>query len=90
MKDMTDRYRVTMDSSVEKAIFVHMPDKIVTFKQLRNNLYGMDLKDPKSFISKDEYDDKKVQFAYTVKDNTKYIPNRQKKEPKRIEKRCKH
>ena len=89
MKDMTGRYRVTMDSSVEKAMFVHMPDKVVIFKQLRSNIYGMGPEDPKSFISKDKYDDKKVQFTNTVKDNTKYMSNRQKKEPKRLEKRCK-
>ena len=27
MKDMTDKFRVTMDSAVEKALFVHMPKK---------------------------------------------------------------
>ena len=32
MKDMTDCYRVTMDSTVVKAIFVYLPDKIVIFK----------------------------------------------------------
>ena len=32
MNDMTDKFRVTMDSAVEKALFVHMPDKIVVFK----------------------------------------------------------
>ena len=77
MKDMTDRYRVTMDSAVEKAMFVHMPDKIVIFKQLKNNLYGMNPEDPKSFLSKDEYEGKKLQFVNTVKDNTKYMSNRQ-------------
>ena len=37
MKDMTDRYRVAMDSAVENAFFVHLLDKIVIFKQLKKN-----------------------------------------------------
>ena len=49
-KDMTDRYRVTMDSEKEKAMCVHIPDKKVVFKQLDNNLYGMDPSDPTSCI----------------------------------------
>ena len=40
MKDMTDRYRVTMDSAVEKALFVHLPHKVVIFKQLKYNLWN--------------------------------------------------
>ena len=52
MKDITDTYRVTMDSAVEKALFVHMPTKIVVFRQLKNNLYGMDPRDPTSYITK--------------------------------------
>ena len=31
MKDMTSKYRVTMDSAVEEALFVHMKNKIVVF-----------------------------------------------------------
>ena len=37
MNDMTDRYRVTMDSAVEHALFIHLLDKIVIFKQLKKN-----------------------------------------------------
>ena len=33
MKDMTDRYRVTLDPAVEKALFVHIPHKIVIFEK---------------------------------------------------------
>jgi hypothetical protein len=45
-----------MDTSKDKAFFVHLPDKIVVFKQMENNLYGMDPMDPNSFISKEKYD----------------------------------
>ena len=82
MKDMTDRFRVTMDSAVEKALFVHLPDKIVIFKQLKNNLYGMHPNDPESFISKDEYKEKKIQMMNIVADNLKYMSERQQKRAK--------
>ena len=60
LKDMTDRYRVTMDSEKEMEMFVHMLDKIVVFKQLDNNLYGMDPTDPTSYITTKKYEGKKV------------------------------
>ena len=82
MKDMTDRYRVTMDSAVENALFVHLPDRIVIFKQLKNNLYGMDPEDPESFISKDKYKEKKIQMMNIVDDNLKYMSERQQKRAK--------
>jgi len=58
---MTSGFKVTMDSSKEKAFLVHLPDKIVKFNQLKNNLYGMDLTDPKSYMKIDL--NKSVQFA---------------------------
>ena len=54
LSDMTSKFKVTMDTSKEKAFFVHLPDKIVKFRQMENNLYGMDPSDPKSFISKNK------------------------------------
>ena len=60
MKDMTSKYRVTMDSAVKKALFVHTKNKIVVFKQLENNLYGMDPRDPVSYITKKMYENKNV------------------------------
>jgi hypothetical protein len=45
-----------MDSSKYKAFFVHLPDKIVVFKQMENNLYGMDPMNPNTSISKEKYD----------------------------------
>ena len=53
ISDMTDKFRVTMDSNIGKALFVHFPDKIIKFKQLNNNLYGMNPADSESYISKD-------------------------------------
>ena len=77
MKDMTDRYRVTMDSAVEKALFVHLPDKVVIFKQLKNNLYGMNPNDPESFISEKKYKEKKIQMMNIVEDNLRYMSESQ-------------
>ena len=77
MKDMTDKYRVTMDSAVEKALFVHMPKKIVVFKQLKNNLYGMDPRDPTSYITKEDYETKNVQMMNVVEDNLNMMSERQ-------------
>ena len=82
MKDMTDKYRVTMDSAVEKALFVHLPHKVVVFKQLKNNLYGMDPNDPSSSITTAEYEKKNIQLANIVTDNLKYMSERQRKRAK--------
>ena len=82
MKDMTDRYRVTMDSAVEKALFVHLPHKVVIFKQLKNNLYGMDPSDPNSSITTEEYQEKNIQLTNIVTDNLKYMSERQRKRAK--------
>ena len=52
LKDMTKKFRVTMDSTKELALLVHMPDKIVKFKQFSNGLYAMDPSDETSFSRK--------------------------------------
>ena len=54
LSDMTDKFRVTMDSNIEKALFVHLPDKVVKFKQLLNDLYGMNPADPENYITKNQ------------------------------------
>ena len=73
MKDMTDKFRVTMDSKEELALLVHMPDKIVKFKQFSNGLYAMDPNDETSFeVTKEPF-----QFLSTVKDNMKFLSKRQ-------------
>ena len=90
LKDMTARFRVTMDSSREKAFLVHLPDKIVKFKQLSNEIYGMDPTDPASYMSKEEYEKEYVQFAGVrekigeseVENNLKYMSERQQKRAK--------
>ena len=87
---MTTKFKVTMDSSKEKSFCVHLPDKIVVFKQMKNDLYVMDTLDPKSFITKENYNSKRVQFAGVnrntdlseVKDSLQYISERQKNRSK--------
>jgi hypothetical protein len=44
--DVTEKFRVTMDSSKEKALLVHMPHKVLRFKQMKGGLYAMNPKDP--------------------------------------------
>ena len=96
LSDMAAKYKVTMDTSKDKAFFVHLPDKIVVFKQMENNLYGMDPMDPNSFISKEKYDKKCVHFAGVgrvatndeseVEDNLKYMSERQRNRAKKARK----
>jgi hypothetical protein len=79
LKHMTDKFRVTMDSKEERALLVHMPDKIVKFKQLSNGLYAMDPNDKTSF----EMKKKPFQFLTTVKDNIKFLSKRQQERVKK-------
>jgi hypothetical protein len=76
---MTDIFRVTMDSKEERALLVHMPDKIVKFKQFSNGLYAMDPNDKTSF----EMKKKPYQFLTTVKDNMKFLSKRQQERAKK-------
>jgi hypothetical protein len=78
MKDMTDKFRVTMDSKEELALLVHMPDKIVKFKQFSNGLFAMDPNNEKSF----ELNKKPYQFRTTIEDNLKFLSKRQQKRAK--------
>ena len=52
MKSMTDKFRVTMDLAVKKALFDHMPHNIVNFKELKNNMYEMNPSDLTSYTTK--------------------------------------
>ena len=54
LADMADDHRVTMDTSKDKAMFVHLPDKIIRFGQMENRLYGLSLNDPKRHLAKEE------------------------------------
>ena len=82
LADMASRFRVTMDTEKDKAFLVHLPDKIVRFKQLNNNLYGMDPTNPESFISKEKNTKNKIQLLEVVDDNLKYLSARQQKRAK--------
>ena len=53
LADMADDYEVTMDTSKDKAMFVHLLDKIVCFGQMKNQLHGLSLKDPKRHVTQD-------------------------------------
>jgi hypothetical protein len=77
MKDMTDKFQVTMDSRKERALLVHMPNKIVRFKQFSNGLYAMDPSDDQSFVTKP------YQFLNTLEDNLKFLSPRQQKRAKK-------
>jgi hypothetical protein len=79
LKHMTDKFCVTMDSKEERALLVHMPDKIVKFKQFSNGLYAMDPSDKSSF----EMKKKPFQFLLTVKDHMKFLSKRQQERVKK-------
>ena len=51
LADMADDYEVTMDTSKDKAMFVHLLDKIACFGQMKNQLHGLSLKDPKRHVT---------------------------------------
>ena len=50
MKEMTGKFRVTMDSEEELELLAHMPNTIVKSKQFSNGFYEMDPNDEKSYI----------------------------------------
>ena len=50
LADMADKYKVTMDTSNERAMLVHMDNKIIKFKQMNNRLYAMDPRNPDEYI----------------------------------------
>ena len=73
MNDIMDEFRLTMDYAAKRASFVHMPNKIVVFKQLENNLYGMDPRDSACYISMKNYEVTNVQMLNKVEDNLMFI-----------------
>ena len=74
MKHMTDNFHVTMDSEKEKALCVHMPRKIVKFRQMSNGLYGMNPNNPNENIKVTG----KQQFVNTVEENLSHLSAQQK------------
>ena len=77
MKNMADRFIVTMDSAVEIALFVHMPHKIAKSKQLRNNMYGINPSDQSSYITMKKYETKNIHMTNMVKDHLQYMSEQQ-------------
>jgi hypothetical protein len=67
-----------MDSKEELALLVHMPDKIVKFKQFSNVLHAMDPSDEKSFMMTK----KPYQFLNTLEENLGFLSPRQQKRAK--------
>ena len=54
LADIANDHRVTIDTSKDKAMFVHLPDKIIRFRQMENWLYGLSLNNPKHHLTKEE------------------------------------
>ena len=83
LSNKTNKCRVTMDSNIDKILFVHLTDKIVKFRQLYNNLYGMNPADSESYISKDKFEsNNKIHLMNVVGDNVKYMSERQQQRAK--------
>ena len=68
LSDITDKFRVTMDTANEKAMLIHLPDRIVKFEQMSNGLYA---RDPTKTTS-DKY-----QLVQTVEENLTFLTPRQ-------------
>ena len=64
LADIAKKYRVTMDTYKEKAINVHLPNKIVKFPQLKGGLYAR----------KPQSEDRNYQFTNILK-NLPYHEN---------------
>ena len=65
-----------MDTENEKAFLVHLPHKIIKFRLLSNNLYGMDPTNPESNIMKDKVTNEKIQMLNLVEDNLNHMLER--------------
>ena len=48
--DMADDHVISMNTKYDKAMYVHLPDKIVRFRQINNRLYGLDPKEKEQNI----------------------------------------
>ena len=69
MKDMTNKYCVTIYPKEELTLLIHMPNKIVKSKQFLNGSYAMDPNYKKSFVlTKKEYE-----FMNTLEENLKCL-----------------
>ena len=79
---MAEKFRVIYDSDVEKALCVHLPDQIVKFYQLKNNLYALNPSD-RSYLGKVTY---KAQLVNTIKENMSFLSPRQRERVKKAQK----
>ena len=50
LKDVTEKFCLEMDLKEELALLVHMPNKIIMFKQFLDGLYSMRPNDENSFV----------------------------------------
>ena len=69
--DLSKNYRVTMDTSKEKTMIVHLKEKQVKFSQMSGGLYTHNPK-----LKEKEHQNKisaSAQNYLTVKENTQYI-----------------
>jgi hypothetical protein len=80
-----------MDSDNEKALFVHFPNKIVKFKQMKNGLYGMNpkLKEKEEESSlQDDTLEANIQLLETVEENMTFLTPRQQTRAKKTPVSC--
>ena len=81
MKDMTEKFRVTIGSKEELAFLVYIPNKIVKSNQFSNGLYAIYPNDKKGFVlTKKEY-----QLMNTLEENLKCLSPIQKTEQRNID-----
>ena len=81
LADISEMFRVTMDTQKEKALIVHMDDKKVKFPHMLGGLYARKPGENSNNTNNNEYIKvKDTQQSYlTVKDNYKVLSNRQNK-----------
>ena len=82
LADITKKFRVTIDSQKEKALVVHMDDKIVKFEQMPGGLYARKPGDTIGINYKTNIKskDNKIKHAnnyLTVNENHKFLSNAQ-------------
>ena len=69
MINMTEKFRVMMYLEEELTLLLHIPNKILKFKQFSDSLYAIDPhKENRYLLTKKEY-----QFMNTIEENIKCI-----------------
>ena len=81
LKDMADKFRVTYDSENERAMQVHMPDKIIRFKEFSNGLYARNPYEEDKKIDKFKTPPK-IQMLNTLEENLNFLSSRQQQRAK--------